>query len=260
MKAATSRNLVTFDHVFVSQYSAAATVNKSVGKIRAVLKWRGGFASLTNLRLLLVVVLAALIPVGALAAGPTLTASSPFPSEIETGVPAVFHVKYTSLSGDPATDIRMMISVSGQPDKPVLPTSPQGTDPAQGIDYTFTYTPPDVGDYKYHFVAKSAADQSTQWPSPDGEFSVYSILRNYVTLAIGVALSLLALPFLVYIIARSVNKQGNPATAARFGLIIGVLFSYAWFAWLFHSIYTPMTLALAAVGAVAMLIAIFTRR
>ena len=200
-----------------------------------------------------------LLPACAWAAGPALTGVV-LPTEIEAGKPAVFHIVYTSPAGDPATDIRMVISVPGEPDKEVLPTSPQGTDPAKGIDYTFTYSPPDVGTYKYHFVAKSSTTESTTWPTPDGEFTVYSIVRNYISLAIGVALSLLALPFLVYIIARSVNKHGNPATAARFGLLIGIIVSYVCFAVLFHSIYSFLTLGLVAVGAVAMLIAIFTRR
>jgi hypothetical protein len=68
------------------------------------------------------------------------------------------------------------------------------------------------------------------------------------------------LPFLVYLIARSANKQGNPSSAARIGLIIGIFAALALFIFQFLSWYSPLVLVLGGVAAIFLLVVVITRR
>jgi hypothetical protein len=70
----------------------------------------------------------------------------------------------------------------------------------------------------------------------------------------------LILPFVVYVAARSVNRQGDPAAAARIGLFLGVLASLGLYLYLFAADYGVLGIALASVAAVAILIVLFSRR
>lgn len=194
------------------------------------------------------------------AAGPVLTAAAPFPTEGQPGQPQVLRVIYSDLNGDPPTSIIMQIQTpNGVATVPA--TQPSGTDPAQGITYTFTFTPQNTGTYKYRFEAKSSTTQSAALPDTgDFEFTSYSLVTKYVFLVIGLILALAGLPYLVYIVARSVNKRGNPATAARAGLFLGVLAAYALYWYLFAGVYHMMGEAIAAVAALALLVALLTKR
>jgi hypothetical protein len=191
------------------------------------------------------------------AAGPLLTGAATFPTEGQPGEPKVFHVIYTNPSGDPATTMEMIVETPAGESK-IPGTQPVGTDPGQGITYTFTFTPQNTGTYKYHFHAESSTGQSAD--TPEYQYTSYSLTTKYIILVIGLIVALLFLPFIVYVVARAANKHGNPATAARFGLLVGVLASYFLFLYLFFTIYSVLTLALAGIAAVALLIALFTRR
>ena len=200
------------------------------------------------------------IAVGATPAAPTLSTEGygiVEPAEGESGQANVFKVCYTDKADEPQ-EVKMVLNgpagVSTVP-----PTTTTGSDPAQGIVETFSFVPKNVGTYKYHFEATSKTGETAQ-PTPDEQFTSYSITTQYLFLAVGCLIGLFGVPLLVYVITRSVNKRGNPATAARFGLLLGVLACYALFLYLFHSIYSPLNFVVAGVAALAVLVALFARR
>lgn len=265
MKARRSRNLVTFDHVFVSQYTAAISprlrspILRHPVRSNAVDEVPGDFAPLRKIRPLVVCALLLLTSLStAWAAGPTLTQQSPFPAECQPHEIQTFHVLYTNPSGDPATDVELIIQTPGGGQAKILGTQPEGTDPGQGITYTFEFSPENVGEYKYHFHCDTSTSQTAD--STSAEFTSYSMVTKFIILGIGFVVAMLFVPFIIYVIARAVNKRGNPATAARVGLLIGVIAWYGVFVYLFFTIYSTLTIGLAGVAAVAILVGLLTRR
>ena len=119
------------------------------------------------------------------------------------------------------------------------------------------------GDHRSYFEVENEKGVKTRYPSNDKEFYVFvveSLIDKWIIMIIGIVISLLMLPFLVYIIARSTNKQGNPSSAARIGLIIGIFAALALFIFLFVSWYNPLVLVLGGIAAVFLLVMVLTRR
>jgi hypothetical protein len=79
-------------------------------------------------------------------------------------------------------------------------------------------------------------------------------------MGVGLLVGLLFVPFLVYVLARSLNRRGDPSGAARIGLLLGILACAALFVYLFASFYGPLTYAIGVVAALALLVVVLTRR
>jgi hypothetical protein len=199
----------------------------------------------------------------AAAKSPTLKPSpnAAFPGEVQSGSTASFALIYRQEAGDPPTGLKMVIDTpSGEV---TIPVSPPGGDPTTGIPVEWTYAPKDSGVYKYHFEATSSTGEFARYPlnpEEDLQFVASSIFTRYIILAVGLVVGLVFLPFVVYVGTRSVNRTGNPTSAARVALMIGVLASYALFCYLFYTVYSITMLIVCGVAAVALVVVLFTRK
>ena len=73
---------------------------------------------------------------------------------------------------------------------------------------------------------------------------------------------LLFLPFVVYVTARTLNRHGDPAAAARIALLIGILSfcGLAWYLFLRSPEYEAIGIAIEVIAAGAFLVVLFSRR
>ncbi len=121
----------------------------------------------------------------------------------------------------------------------------------------------DKGGHKGYFLVTNTVGEEVRFPeNPEQRytFTVASVADKWVVTIIGVLVGLLFVPFLVYLIARSANKRGNPSSAARIGLLIGIFAALAIFIYEFIGVYDPLILAMGGVAALALFIIVLTRR
>ncbi len=119
------------------------------------------------------------------------------------------------------------------------------------------------GGHKGYFLVTNGAGEEVRFPE-DLErrytFTVASVAQKWIITGVSIVLSLIFVPFLVYLIARSTNKRGNPSSAARIGLLIGIFAALGVFIYEFVGIYDPLILALGGLTALALFIVVLTRR
>lgn len=119
------------------------------------------------------------------------------------------------------------------------------------------------GAHRAYFLVTDAEGQTTRFPpSPDQfyTFKVESLGTKWGIMAAGLVVGLLFVPFLVYVLARSLNRRGDPSRAARVGLLFGILACCALFIYLFASFYGPLAYAIGGIAALALLVIVLTRR
>lgn len=201
-----------------------------------------------------------LLAVAVWAKPPTLEPLSEFPSSILPGHSYTFQLTYKQSEGDPPRSLKMLIDAPGG--QVSVPAQVPGGDPITGIPVTWSYTPADSGQYQYHFEAVSSTGGFAQYPADKSEltFSSPSIVGKYIALVVGLIVGLLFLPFIVYAGTRSANKRSDPAAAARVALMVGVLASFALYWYLFLGVYGYIGVAIVFIIALAILIALFSRR
>lgn len=132
-----------------------------------------------------------------------------------------------------------------------------------GLNLTWEINGFAKGDHAGYFEVENEKGMVTRYPSGANEyysFAVESLVDKWVVMGIGLLICLFMLPFLVYLIARSTNKQGNPSSAARIGLIIGIFAALALFIFQFLSWYSPLVLVLGGIAALFLLVVVLTRR
>ncbi len=132
-----------------------------------------------------------------------------------------------------------------------------------GIELVWEVTSFAKGDHTSYFEVENEKGVKTRYPSNEKEnyaFVVESLVDKWIVMGVGLLICLFMLPFLVYLIARSANKQGNPSSAARIGLIIGIFAALALFIFQFLSWYSPLVLVLGGVAAIFLLVVVITRR
>jgi hypothetical protein len=121
----------------------------------------------------------------------------------------------------------------------------------------------DKGGHKGYFLVTNTVGEEVRFPEDPEQrytFTVASVADKWIVTIIGVLVGLLFVPFLVYLIARSANKRGNPSSAARIGLLIGIFAALAIFIYEFIGVYDPLILAIGGVAALALFIIVLTRR
>lgn len=119
----------------------------------------------------------------------------------------------------------------------------------EGVTLQWQVTPLPPGRYAVHFEANSI-DGRARYPAEGGlALVVVSLLMKWLLLAGGLILALAVLPGVVFMGAR---RAADPAGAARTGLAVGVLAGYAWFWWLFASIYALPVFAAAGIVAIGL--------
>ena len=132
-----------------------------------------------------------------------------------------------------------------------------------GIELVWEVTNFAKGDHSSYFEVENEKGIKTRYPSNEKEhysFVVESLIDKWVVMGVGLLICIFMLPFLVYLVARSTNKQGNPSSAARIGLIIGIFAALALFIFQFVSWYSPLVLILGGIAAIFLLVVVITRR
>ena len=164
------------------------------------------------------------------------------PGEVKPGQTLDFSMTYT---GDPPSSLSMVVQTpSGETIR--IPTKAPVGDTTAGVPVSWRFTPEGSGSYKYHFEASAGDIGSARYPAAptdDPQFVAVNLLTKYLVFLVGLGIGLLFLPFVVYLAARSANRQGDPGAAARVALLIGVIASYALFLFLFYTIYSVLLLS-----------------
>jgi hypothetical protein len=213
-------------------------------------------------RVAVILSLCLLLVGGSLAKPPTLEPASEFPASVLPGHTYTFHLKYTQLEGDPPSALQMIIDTPyGQVTQKA--TAPSG-DPAAGEDASWVFTPQQSGQYQYHFEVTSSTGGVARYPAGSGELSFESpsMIVKYIVLAVGLIIALFFLPFVVYLIARSANKQSDPGAAARVALLIGILSfcGLAWYLFLQNDETRLIGIAIETIAVGAFLVVMLNRR
>ena len=203
--------------------------------------------------------------VAAQAAPPTLTPDAPdnYAREVQPNETKTFDVTYRQSEGDPPKSLKMVLETPGG--EVIVPAEIPAGDPTKGIPVTWSYTFQNSGTYRLHFEATSATGESVRLPaaaSDDYQFPSVSPLIKYIVLAVGLVIGLLFLPFVVYVTARTLNRHGDPAAAARIALLIGILSfcGLAWYLFLRSPEYEAIGIAIEVIAAGAFLVVLFSRR
>ncbi|MDQ2798040.1 MAG: hypothetical protein M3Y13_00170 [Armatimonadota bacterium] len=216
-------------------------------------------------RLALVLSLLLIAAVGVSAKPPALEPASEFPTSVLAGHQYVFHLTYKQSEGDPPATQQMIVDAPGGPIKQGA-FKPVG-DPTAGEDISWDFTPEQSGQYQYHFEVTSSTGGIARYPAGSGElqFESPNPIIKYIVLAVGLVIALFFLPFIVYMLARSANKQGDPAAAARIALLIGILAfcGLAWYLFLYDNQDFPskmLGIVIEALAIGAFLVVMITRR
>ncbi len=197
------------------------------------------------------------------ASPPLLTPINPdsFTQESHPGDTRSFNVTYTQAQGDAPKTLDLVLETPGGQVTEHAAVPPG--DPTQGVPVTWTYTPQNSGTYRFHFEAVSVTGGSVRLPPSPADDYEFASVNPWVKIGIfvaGLVVAFLILPFVVYVGARSVNRQGDPAAAARIGLFLGVLASLGLYLYLFAADYGALGVVLACVAALGILIVLFSRR
>lgn len=197
------------------------------------------------------------------AAAPTLAEVSgdELKSSYQSGKTYTLRLTYTDADGDRVKKAQFIDEGPGGQltlDGNVEPGSPQS---GQIIDWEVRGFP--SGGHHGYFLVTNELGETARYPQRQDEqynFTVANIATKWIVTGVGILVSLFFLPFLVYLAARSANRQGNPSSAARIGLLIGIFASLAIFIYEFVGVYDPLILAIGIVAALALLIIVLARR
>ncbi len=200
----------------------------------------------------------------AVAAPPALTPAGDFPTSIVPGHTYEFKLNYKQPEGDPPTALKMIIDApSGQISKPIAAPGGDPTSSA-GIPLDWTYSPDQSGQYQYHFEVTSSTGGFARYPAGNTllEFESPNPIVKYIVLGVGLIVALFFLPFVVYMISRSVNKRSDPGAAARIALLIGILAfcGLAWYLFLQSEETRAIGIGIEAIAIGAFLVVILNRR
>lgn len=217
--------------------------------------------------LLLYVVLVSLVCVTGLAgrvwAAPTLTVppGSDLPNTFQAGKNYTLRMLYTDPKGDEISKSKAIFIDEAPSGKITVNASSIEGDTSTGATIVWEIKQFEQGAHRGSFEVAGLTG-TARYPS-DGEryeFVVEAIGTKIITMLAGVAVALLVIPISVYLIARSLKRQGDPSQAARMGLFFGVLACCALFIYLFLSIFGPLVYAILVVGVLAFIALVLGRR
>lgn len=200
---------------------------------------------------------------GAFAAEPTLTTkdSDPLPVTVKQNEPLSFILVFKDADGDRIKSSTMQITTPDGTTTPV-PGKNISNDTANGVDVAFQTKAGGFGKYKVRFIV-SSTDGEVLYPprdQPEYEFSVENLWIKIGIFVGGLLVCLAGLPMLVYQVSRSMNRSGDPANAARGGLLLGVLMCGALFIYLFASFLGAIAIGIGIIGALAGIVTVLTQR
>lgn len=199
-----------------------------------------------------------------LAAPPSLSEypDAPLPNVFQTSKTYTLRLRYADQEGDRPIKAQF-IDESAAGSNALDRKSIDGTDYRNGVPIVWEIRGFEQGAHRGYFLVTSTDGQSARYPpAPDQfyTFVVESLVTKWIIMGVGLLVGLLFVPFLVYVLARSLNRRGDPSRAARVGLLIGILACCALFLYLFLTFYSPLVLAIGVVAGLALLIVVVTRR
>ena len=180
-------------------------------------------------------------------------------NQYEVNKPYVLKLEYTDPDGDKIDKAQF---IEERPTQVTFDYKGIEGDITKGATVKWEINGFEKGGHEGYFLIKNKTGKSVRYPEQGKtyNFAVTSLTDLWLKTLIGIFVCLIALPFLVYVIARSVNKQGDPSRAARFGLMLGIIMAAAVFLVNFFGVYDYMVLGLGAIAAVALLVIVMTRR
>jgi hypothetical protein len=205
----------------------------------------------------------ALLAAPALATPPQLSAvDGTLPPSVRTGEKYLFRIQYSDAEGDRPQEGTLV--TEGQEGLRRWPAeTPTGgtADYKNGSTLEFTAGPFESGQHRAHFEVASV-DGKDRYPSGGGTltFNVENVLMKWIELAIGLAVALLFLPLIMFVLVRAVNPRSDPSRAARFGLLVGIVASYALFVVLFSGLYPLPWILVLGILALGAMFALVPRR
>lgn len=220
-----------------------------------------------NARLTLPVLALWLTTMGAFAL-PQLTlkpGTEQLPQSFQTGQTITYTLEYKDPNGDPV-QLKDAVFIDKSPTGTALTHAAatiDGSDFVHGVDIVWTVTGFTQGGHTGYFEIKGLTG-TARYPEKDkGEytFDVESLSTKYITLVVGMLIGLGGIPFISYLLFRSLNRRGDPSRAARVGLLFGMLAVCALFIYLFAGVYSILLVyTIPIIALIAGLIVIFGRR
>jgi hypothetical protein len=184
------------------------------------------------------------------------------PRLARTGEKYTFQIQYSDPDGDrPQKALLVTEGSEGRQSWPVQPSRSTAAERRSGITLEYVAGPFSGGQHRAWFEVVTV-DGRARYPARSGalEFAVENVLLKWIQLAVGLAVALLFLPLIMFVLVRSVNPRSDPSRAARFGLLVGIVASYALFVYLFSALYPLPWLVLLGVVALGALFALVPRR
>lgn len=191
-----------------------------------------------------------------------LPGADALPKSFQTGKSKTIRLLYTDPKGDSikAKDAQFIDqSPSGQT---VTEATRISGNPATGATIEWVLNDLEQGAHSAHFEIKTLDDTVVRYPEDQQsryQFVVESPLTKWIIMGVGGLISWLALPLIVYLLARNLNPRGDPSRAAKMGLLIGILASCALFIYLFLSLYGPLVFAILIVGFLGAIVLLLRR-
>lgn len=213
--------------------------------------------------------LAALLFVGAaalpaLAVKPTLApvVEGDLPHLVRAGEKVTLRLRFTDADGDrPRKALFFDKSASGSPKVPATRIAPGNSEDGVLIEWIINGF--EQGRHQTYFEVTGSDGNTARYPENEEdyyEFVAESLVVKWGIMGSGLLVGLLFVPFLVYVLARAINRRGDPSRAARVGLLLGILACAALFIYLFASFYGALAYAIGILAALALLVVVLTRR
>lgn len=211
----------------------------------------------------LVVILWAVALVPGWAAPPTLTPAGEIPATLQLGQELVVRMTYKDADNDRPRDALLIAEAATGTSKIPPAEMPTRGDFRNGVTLEWKTTFRDDGEYRVHFEGASTTGKpgmpEFRWPTEPGSthtLSVVNPVHRWVMLGIGLGVSLLFLPMLVFFVVRGISRSPEPGATARFALLVGILAAASWYGYLFwsvHGVTSVIIVSLIALGAVFVL-------
>jgi hypothetical protein len=182
--------------------------------------------------------------------------------EYQPGKKYTLRLRYVDPSGDTLRKSNAVFVDESDAGTVRTPATDITGDPKTGAVISWEINGFAGGGHRAYFDVKALTD-TARYPTDPAEryeFAVATIGTKLLILAIGVVVSLVGIPLVVYLMARSINRKGNPSTSARIALLIGVLMSCGLFVYLFLGTYGWLTLLIFLVGVIAAFPLLLSRR
>lgn len=205
---------------------------------------------------------ALLMACGAFAAEPTLTTkdAEPLPATLKQNEAGHFVLVFKDADNDRIKSAVLRLTTPGG--ESTINGKWTSNDTASGVDVSFDAKMSEPGQYKARFVV-SSADGDVSFPAQDAPpygFAVENLPIKIGIFVAGLLVALAGLPFMVYQISRSANKNGDPSGAARGALLLGILASAALFIYLFAASLGPLAIAIGVVAGLAGIVTVLTQK